>query len=173
MALLSLKEFLSSMPRRGGKYERLQIITAHWQSIVGAYLAPKSQPTGVYQEVLQVATAGSAWCQELSAQRSIILDKVNTVLRSAGIQQVYRDIHFSTSRWRSISVGNAVSPSPLKPVVIAEKPTTAVEACERFRQAIRSNHPLITCPRCGSQAFKSDVDRWGVCRFCARNRLIP
>lgn len=172
MSLLSLKESLGhlSQPQRL-KHQRLQVVIEHWPTIVGTYLAPKSCPTGVYQEVLQVATAGSAWCQELSAQRSIILAKVNQTLQSAQIHSLYRNVHFSTGRWHT-PVPNSARTAPPKPAVALPKPDDPITACQRFRHAIQAHHQLVICPHCRSQTLKSDIDRWGMCRFCLRQRLI-
>jgi predicted nucleic acid-binding Zn ribbon protein len=149
--------------RRG---KRLGIILQSWQEIVGQEVARQTQPIGIYGGVLQVATSSAVWCQELSLQRSPILGKINQLLSRTHPQELLRDIRFSTARWQS--------PHPSSPPVLptaVEPPPSALAAWQRLGQTLKQQR-TVKCPRCQSYTTPFDLERWGVCRFCARQRFI-
>ncbi len=164
MSLISLSQVLdqvSSKPQ-WRKCRRLQIILQCWSEVVGAQVARHTQPIGIYGEVLQVATASAVWCQELSLQRSPILDKINHILSRTHPHELLRDIHFSTARWQK--------PTPPPPAsAVPEATGDALTTWQRLAQRLQQKPK---CPLCQSYTTPFDLERWGVCRFCARQRFI-
>jgi len=56
--------------------QQFRLILTHWSEVVGATVAAHTRPTGIYREVLWVATSSSIWSQELTYKRQMILSKL-------------------------------------------------------------------------------------------------
>ena len=180
MSLDSLSQVLEQISRKPTwrRHKRLAIILQCWQELVGKDVAQQTRPTGIFQEVLQVATSSAVWCQELSLQRSPILSKINQVLLRTHPQELLKDIHFSTARWQQdtatpinqINQTNQINKSRPAPVAV-EPPADALTAVQRLRHTLEQ-HTTCKCPVCQSRTTPTDRERWGMCRFCARQRFM-
>ncbi|MFN3926449.1 MAG: DciA family protein [Pseudanabaenaceae cyanobacterium] len=130
---LSVKQVLTHLSDRPQweKCRRLAFIRTCWQEIVGTAVAKQSYPTGIYREVLQVATSAT-WAQELTCQKHLILKKLNHCL-SAQHLPFCSDVRFSPKLWRK-----PVSPStPMGSSPPLAPPQTPLEALQRYRQALQ------------------------------------
>ena len=180
MSLDSLSQVLEQISRKPTwrRHKRLAVILQCWQELVGQDVARQTRPTGIFQEVLQVATSSAVWCQELSLQRSPILSKINQVLLRTHPQELLKDIHFSTARWQQ-HTANPISPiNQISQInksrhasVALEPPADAQTALQRLRHTLEQQKPY-KCPVCQSRTTPADLERWGMCRFCARQRFI-
>jgi len=171
MSLDSLSQVLEQISRKPTwrRHKRLAVILQCWQELVGQDVARQTRPTGIFQEVLQVATSSAVWCQELSLQRSPILSKINQILLRTHPQELLKDIHFSTVRWQQDTASPLTKSRPSS--VVLEPPADALTAVQRLRQTLEQ-HKNCQCPLCQSYTTPADLERWGVCRFCARQRFM-
>jgi predicted nucleic acid-binding Zn ribbon protein len=112
MGLQSLPHLLNSISSQESWRGRrqFQMLVSCWPEIVGQAVAAQTRPTGIQRQVLQVATASSAWAQNLAFERHTILAKLNAKLGpSPGLNLGLElsDIRFSTAQWQSESTGRA------------------------------------------------------------------
>jgi predicted nucleic acid-binding Zn ribbon protein len=196
MSLNDLRQIVDSIQaHETWKHKRqfLQVIK-HWELVVGSNVAAQTRPSGVYRQVLQVAVSSSVWSQALVFQRRSILAKLNPLLVGSAPPLV--DIHFSTAKWASLPP-QAVKTEVLDSVKASEptelmqkhpsfmrspKPTlktpvseseTAVEAFLRWSNAVKHNTAhLPRCPCCSCPTPLGEIERWQMCRACARQRFF-
>ncbi|WP_019501586.1 DciA family protein [Pseudanabaena sp. PCC 6802] len=171
----------------------LQVIK-HWEAVVGNNVAVQTRPSGIYRQVLQVAVSSSVWSQALVFQRRSILAKLNPLL--IGSAPPLADIHFSTAKWASlppkvtktevVDSAKAAEPTELmqkhpsfvrspQPVIKtpASPPETAIEAFLRWSNAVKqSTAHLPRCPCCSCATPIGELQRWQMCRTCARQRFF-
>jgi predicted nucleic acid-binding Zn ribbon protein len=171
----------------------LQIVE-HWPHVVGESVAQQTRPSGVYRQVLQVAVSSSVWSQALVFERRRILAKLNPML--VGSAPPLADIHFSTAKWSSLpnqttnkaglGAVKASEPSELMqqhpsfmqsprsmPQANANQPTTALEAFQRWSNAVKhSTAHLPKCPCCSCATPSGELSRWQMCRTCARHEFL-
>jgi predicted nucleic acid-binding Zn ribbon protein len=185
MAFQSLHHVLQKLEHRVPPQERqLQSLMGHWPEIVGSVVAAQTRPLSIQRGVLQVATASSAWAQNLVFERQRILDKLNTQL---GIS--LRDIRFSPAQWDT-SVRSAVPgtmqqeqiwqnhPSRLKdgsplqqPRLASDQQDDPVRAFKRWSAVIQKRaQQLPLCPQCQSPTPQGELERWTVCSLCVAKR---
>jgi predicted nucleic acid-binding Zn ribbon protein len=181
MSFQSLRHVLGNLETRCPPQERqLQQIRQHWGEVVGAVVAAQSRPFALQRDVLQVATASSAWAQNLVFERQRILAKLNTLL---GLSVV--DIRFSTAHWKRSqkpqmaigseqqvklwqehpsSAGEQLRLPKLPPV---QDPTDPLQAFQRWAILMRSrSHQLPLCPQCQCPTPAGELARWRVCALC-------
>lgn len=89
----SVEKIVQGAFRKYGLADKLAKYTfvLHWKEIVGAGLASKSYPEKIRNGVLAVKVSSSAWAQEMTFQKDIILNRLQGYLSES--QQV-RDIKF-------------------------------------------------------------------------------
>ncbi|MGQ9866884.1 MAG: DciA family protein [Pseudanabaenaceae cyanobacterium] len=171
MALMGLGAIVENLQQ--GSTWRLQHrflrVLAVWPTVVGPDVVRYTRPIAIRRQVLEVATAGGAWSQALTLQRSHILVKLN-----AHLAEPLLDLRFSTARWRPEVGGeervlgptHAARPDPPPPLPAPATPLEAFARWERLRR--QQTQQAVTCPRCRRPTTQSDLDRWGCCRFCIR-----
>jgi len=76
---------------------RAQLAMQHWQAAVGEILAAKSRPDRFDRGTLWVLVEGSAWAQEISLRRELIIERLNTL---AGENGLIRELRIGTRRMR-------------------------------------------------------------------------
>jgi predicted nucleic acid-binding Zn ribbon protein len=175
------------------KRQFLQVIK-YWESVVGDNVAAQTRPSGIYRQVLQVAVSSSVWSQALVFQRRSILAKLNPLLIGSASPLI--DIHFSTAKWASLppkaTKTEAIDPAKAsEPTELMQKhpsfvrspqlrvktsapaPETAIEAFLRWSNAIKqSTAHLPKCPCCNCATPLGELNRWQMCRTCARQRFL-
>ncbi|MEE3719026.1 DUF721 domain-containing protein [Tumidithrix elongata RA019] len=185
MSLTGLSQVIGHIQSQTNWRQRNQFlqILQTWSEIVGDSVASQTRPTGVYQQVLQVAVSSSVWSQALSFERVRILTKLNAQL---AIAPAIADIHFSTAKWASkpkqplrpdlteqlkqhpsyLSVATTQT-APVKP------PQDALEAFDRWSALIKQrSSELPKCDRCGCPSPQGEIARWQMCRACASQYLF-
>lgn len=159
-----------------------QVLEA-WPQVVGASVAPQTQPVRITQEVLFVAVASPTWGQTLTFERLRILEKLNAIVSPS-----LKDIRFSTGDWfrrtqtdrDRTSVDEAALRSHPSFVTFPAQseptapPQTAVEAfqqwAQRQQQATRQQGQ---CPRCACPTPMGELKRWRMCSLCAAKSWQP
>jgi predicted nucleic acid-binding Zn ribbon protein len=185
MSLTGLSQVIGHIQSQSNWRQRTQFlqISQAWSEIVGASVAGQTRPTGIYQQVLQVAVSSSVWSQALSFERVRILAKLNDRL---AIAPAILDIHFSTAKWASkpkqlqrqdlaeelkrhpsyLAVTTPQS-APVKP------PQDPLEAFDRWSVLIKQrSSELPKCDRCGCPSPQGEIARWKMCRACASQHLF-
>ncbi|KAI9132577.1 DUF721 domain-containing protein [Acaryochloris sp. CCMEE 5410] len=176
MSLHPVQQVLSTLKQTHWQHEQefVQLLDT-WTQIVGPVVAAQTQPIQITpRKILLVATASSAWAQNLAFERSRILHKLNIQL-----SYEFTDIRFSTSQWprrsnnthRRSSVPPSITPAsllPALPVDRLEPSPDPNEAFERWTNAIhKRSHGYPTCPICQCPTPKTELQRWSVCSLCA------
>lgn len=92
---------LSSVLRRAGIEEdikRYQFVL-HWDEIVGAEIAKRTKPVALKNGLLKVEVVDSAWAQELSFYKPVIIKRLTKFISAAS---AVRDIKFfvQSDPWR-------------------------------------------------------------------------
>lgn len=180
MAFQSLQNVLGVL---GNQYQpqsqrQFQVVLRCWIEVVGPVVAAQTRPLTIQRGVLKVATASSAWAQNLVFERQRILAKLNGLL-----PQPLEDIRFSHAQWESAKtplplpgmeyqttlwqqhpsrVSQAIGPA--HPARNATDPLAAFRGWASMMRT-RSQH-LPTCPRCQSPTPPGELERWSMCAIC-------
>ena len=89
---------LSAALRKHGLDEKIARynFVLHWAEIVGDELAQVCSPSGITAGVLFVKVPSSVWAQELSFQKSVLINRLNRFLieNQEGTEQI-KDIRFA------------------------------------------------------------------------------
>lgn len=185
MAFKSLNYVLGSLESRYQPQEQkqLRLVIGCWASVVGPVVAAQAQPIAIQRGVLRVATASSAWAQNLVFERQRILEKLNQ-----RVQLALTDIRFSTAQWQQSSLATTFPgqeqqrefwqqhPCRLERYVEPSKPLSADEidpltAFRHWADRVRSQSShLPLCPHCHCPTPPGELDRWKVCAVCAAQR---
>lgn len=178
----SLAEILTKIPEQPGweKYQQYCQLVECWQAIVSPKIAKQTRPLYIKRQVLWVATSSSVWAQELSFQRYILLQKLNSRLALS-----LKDIRFTTYQGQqqtsdrsknnpnnqeqhlphpsSVKLNNISLPSNNLPVV--NDPQTVVK---NWLNALQQRSlQLSVCPQCKSPTPEGELKRWHLCCHCA------
>ena len=105
----SATDILNSVLSRYGlapKIEEYRFV-AEWGDIVGAEIAKRSRPEGITRGTLTIRVCGSAWAQELSFHKDVIISRIGT---SLGDREKVKDIRF-------------IVDSTVKPIVTGSRET--------------------------------------------------
>jgi predicted nucleic acid-binding Zn ribbon protein len=149
-------------------------IVALWPTVVGPAVSQHSRPTGLQQQVLQVAVSSAAWAQTLTLERLNILQKLRDRLPA---DSQPRDLRFSPGRWASAPQGTPLGQLGAdaqrdRPVSRRqpqrERPSTAVDAFNQWAerlQAQQADQPA--CPHCQRPCPATELARWSCCSLCA------
>lgn len=182
--LQGLGQLLQGLDQRGSWPARQQLsrIQRAWPQVVGQSVARQSQPTFIEMErqVLQVATATTAWAQTLTFERLAVLKKLNQQL---GLELV--DIRFSAGNWQQRQRDQGAQSVNLQqqawqshpcwtksPAPTPEPPQTPEEAFNRWAEQIKlrsQHHPI--CPTCRCPCPPGELKRWRCCALCAAKQL--
>jgi len=185
MAFKSLHHVLGSLENqyKPQAQQQLQTLLCCWTEVVGAVVAAQARPLTVQRGVLRVATASSAWAQNLIFERQRILEKLNAVL-----PYTLEDIRFSTAHWESQRSPLLPSGSEQQTELWRQHPSRAdaypvmgkrqiqaitdpLHAFEYWANLMRSRtRQLPSCPQCQCPTPKGELDRWGVCSLCITKR---
>ena len=87
------------------KLERYEFIF-RWREIVGDEIAERTIPEAIQGSVLVVRVESSAWAQELSFQKNIILKRYKAAYKDDVLQKQYpiRDIRFYVGRTTTTTI---------------------------------------------------------------------
>lgn len=184
MAFKSLQHVLGAIDQQPGWHaqKQFQQLIACWFDIVGPAVAAQTRPVSVQRQVLQVATSGAAWAQNLSFERQRILQKLNSRLGTS-----YKDIRFSTAQWQRSPLGYRSTASELEqlwqshpsriqaaqPAARSSAPsatpiTDPNVAFQHWSQQVqRRSQQLPLCPSCACPTPPGELLRWSICSLCA------
>ncbi|NJN02744.1 MAG: DUF721 domain-containing protein [Leptolyngbyaceae cyanobacterium SL_1_1] len=179
MTFQSLNQLIGQLKQQKSWRQQQQFnqVLKAWPEAVGVAVAQQTRPTGMTQQVLQVATSTPAWSQTLVFERHRILRKLNQQLALH-----LTDIRFSAAQWKTLEnqAQAIVAPSQAlrqHPSFIAmshaqnhlaafELPqATAFERWAELRQQQTKDCPL--CPKCGCPTPPGELKRWSACALCA------
>lgn len=188
MSLQPLNRILSNLEKQESWRSRRQFrrILEIWPKAVGYAVARQTRPVGIQRQILQVATASSAWAQTLAFERRQILEKLNTQLPMTLV-----DIRFSTAQWRSQannctssrsneqrrlwqehpSWSSTKNSTPEPPFPVSLKAQDPIEAFQQWANRVqtRALHQPV-CPNCHCSCPPGELKRWSVCAICAAKR---
>lgn len=181
MSLESLNQVLSHVPNQKvwQGQQHFKSLLQHWPNVVGPIVAAQTKPLNLQRGILQVATSSSVWAQNLTLERSRILEKLNLLLTHP-----IADIRFSPGQWFN-QPGQEVSSSDTESLLWQEHPSrvevdkpvsslpqppenTPQQAFDRWAKQVqsRSSH-LPTCPQCQCPTPPGELKRWSMCSLCA------
>jgi predicted nucleic acid-binding Zn ribbon protein len=182
MSLKSIGNVLGSV---GNQYKRqhhvqIQHVQECWTEVVGTVVAAQTYPVSVYRGVLKVATASSAWAQNLTFERQRILEKLNV-----RVAPPLTDIRFSTANWQNSPPQTGTSGLEEQDQIWQNHPSLLPNAAKLLRTTFpeqpdpkvafrhwsklmqtRSRH-LPICPACSCPTPPGELERWSLCSFCA------
>ena len=186
MAFQSVDRIIHSLKRQPEwqEWREFEQLLNSWTTVVGFVVSKHTRPLYVRDRVLQVATSTSVWAQQLTFERSRILQKLNPRL-----DRPLKDIRFSSSRWHSIPkptsrIAPSTTPKSLKkpsPPQNVESTAdsegestdsqdtvqTPQEVFERWAQKIRArSRGLPLCPECNCPTPPVELQRWSMCAPC-------
>ncbi|MBW4642889.1 MAG: DUF721 domain-containing protein [Goleter apudmare HA4340-LM2] len=181
MSLKSVNDILSLLQKQPQWQEPpLQRLLECWTEVVGVVVAAHTRPLSIQRDVLRVATSSAAWAQNMTFGRQQLLLKLNAKLDSP-----LMDIRFSTAGWQRLpeeekyqatilphehpSYLGKMSSSALNVTPATISANTAFEDWAKTIQ-MRS-HSLSLCPQCHCPTPPGELQRWGVCAFCAAKDL--
>lgn len=171
----SIQQLIGHLERNPQWQAQVQFrrIVALWPTVVGPAVSQHSRPTGLQQQVLQVAVSSAAWAQTLTLERLTILQKLRDRLPADSQPS---DLRFSTGRWASAPKGTPLGqlgatrrdlPLPHRHCQ-RERPPTAVDAFQQWAewlQAQQADQPA--CPHCQRPCPATELTRWSCCSLCA------
>ncbi len=179
MAFESLERVLNGLENQATWQKRRQFreVLQQWPDVVGMAVAAHTRPHSIQRGVLSVATASSAWAQNLLFERQRILQKLSQRLSSP-----LSDIRFSTGHWATQTSGGLegaigrdlwdTHPSrlpqstakSLSPPPVPDANAAFQQWATRLKQQTRS---LPLCPQCQCPTPHGELERWTVCALCA------
>ena len=197
MSLRSLRQLLGNPENQPPAIQQFQFLLRAWAEVVGPRVAAQARPISVDRGVLHVATASSAWAQDLVFKRRQLLQKLNLRL-APSLTEPLSDIRFSPAQWQDAptdrpALGStqqaqvwAEHPSRLPPSSVAGEPAasdstdstsenspenraaTPTEAFAEWAERVRSrSQSLPLCPECDCPTPAGELQRWQVCGVCA------
>ena len=122
MALRSLHQLLGNPDNQPPAVQQFQHLLKVWAEVAGASVAAQARPLSVERGVLQVATASSAWAQDLAFKRRRLLQQLNSRL-STVLPEPLTDIRFSPARWQETPVDRPALGSTQQAQSWAEHPS--------------------------------------------------
>jgi len=181
MGLNGIQSLLRHLQRQPGwealrRYQRVQVA---WQKVMDPRLLSLTRPLGVQRQVLTIAVVSPALAQNLQLQRLSLLKQLNEELDQES-EEALTDLRFSALLWHqrrspasSPTLENAAPlPRPIVPPPPPRPPAQNVnEALTRWLHTLERRSPLLAeCPQCESPVTAAELERWSVCRACARSR---
>ena len=144
-----LKACLNQLQQHWRREENLAALWQAWPGIAGPQLAPHCQPLRLQGGRLVVGASHAQWLQALRYNKHRLLG----ALRGAGFS--------------------------VKDLVLQQHQPGALPAFGREEEAeIWAQHPsrvdvfgMAGCPSCGRPAPAGELQRWGHCSFCQRERM--
>jgi predicted nucleic acid-binding Zn ribbon protein len=190
----SIDRILEKLEQQPGweQYQQYRRLLQGWHVVVDRKIAQNSRPLYVAREVLWVATSSSTWAQELSLRRYNLLQKLNAELP---FQLV--DLRCSPAWWHqpkkahtstnSLSTNRQQHPSKVAIDPITSSPSTdnnlqklnseqkqsqqLTASFQRWAKTIQArSHNLPLCPQCHSPTPNGEIERWGLCHYCAAQK---
>lgn len=76
-----------------------------WDEVVGELIARHTQPENIKRRKLFVGVSSTAWLNELESMKQMIIERLNTEVRS----EVIKDIHFHLSKFSKSSRTDSVA----------------------------------------------------------------
>ncbi len=181
MSFTSLDRLLNQLQREPGweKVQGYQEILNAWRETMGSSLKDYAYPLALRQRVLWIATASPVWAQTLTLQRRSLLQKLNPLLR-----EPLQDLRFSPYQWHQRPGSSAsTSPNSAQPwdfsaIAVDDDDDQEYSDGDRVQQAFARwiqvleyrAQQLPACPQCRSPTQPRDLERWGLCSSCVRQR---
>jgi predicted nucleic acid-binding Zn ribbon protein len=126
MSLRSLRQLLGNPTHHPPAVQQFQRLVKLWAEVAGASVAAQSRPISIDRGVLYVATASSAWAQDLMFKRRRLLQQLNSRLAdsaSAPLSEPLSDIRFSPAQWQDTPVDRPALGSTQQAQSWAEHPS--------------------------------------------------
>ncbi len=144
-----LSRCLGQIERRWKQEGHLASLWLAWPQLVGPQLAPHCRPLSLRGGTLLVGAAAGPWLQALQYNRHRLLGS----LRGAG---------FAVRELRVQQQLPLALPAP----------AAEIEAASWAAHPSRVDvHGMVTCPCCARPAPAGELERWGRCSFCQRDRF--
>lgn len=181
MGFNNLQSLFRHLQRQPGwealcRYQRVQVA---WEKILEPRLLKLTRPLGIQRQVLTIAVMSPALAQNLQLQRVSLLRKLNDAL-GPDFGEPLTDLKFSALHWHQRRTPTTVhppsdtaeSPKPnVPPAPHQDPPKNVNEALTRWLHTLERRSPLLAeCPQCQSPVAAEELERWSVCRACARQQ---
>ena len=143
-----LKNCLSQFKKSWSDLDTILSLSSQWINIVGTDLAKECRPLKIENNVLTIVANNPQWRQALlynkhKLKESIIRLGIN--VKNIRIIQNYQDNKYENNFIDTKKIWDN-HPSRVK------------------------NKEIILCKNCNRPAPKGEIDRWGSCTFCWRNK---
>jgi len=180
MGLNGIQSLFRHLQRQPGweALRRYQLVQAAWDKIVDPRLLNLTRPLGIQRGVLTIAASSPALAQNLQLQRVSLLKDLNEQL-SQQSEEALLDLRFSVLHWHQRQSPVTVplkDSSPLPQPVVSPSPhqtppKNVNEALTRWLHTLERRSPLLEqCPQCHSPVTAAELERWSLCRACARQQ---
>jgi predicted nucleic acid-binding Zn ribbon protein len=126
MSLRSLRQLLGNPTHHPPAVQQFQHLVKLWAEVAGASVAAQSRPISIDRGVLYVATASSAWAQDLMFKRRRLLQQLNARLSDTSSEfcsEPLSDIRFSPAQWQDLPVDRPALGSTQQAQEWAEHPS--------------------------------------------------
>ena len=145
----TLKNCLTQFKKSWSDLDIILSLSSQWKNIVGTDLAKECKPLKIENNVLTIVANNPQWRQALlynkhKLKESIIRLGIN--LKNIRIIQNYQDNKHENNFIDTKKIWDN-HPSRVK------------------------NKEIILCKICNRPAPKGEIDRWGSCTFCRRNKI--
>jgi predicted nucleic acid-binding Zn ribbon protein len=117
------------------------LIVEAWLATVSPTIANHSQPRSISRDILTIATNSSSLAHQLTFGRTALCRQLNTRLTTP-----IKDLRFVAVGYTSRTVTVTPTDSSSLPI---------------------DSGPVVSCSRCDTRAREGELQRWGVCQFCA------
>ncbi|MGI0482761.1 DUF721 domain-containing protein [Geminocystis sp. CENA526] len=153
------------------KQRKYHQLTKCWYQVVNHKVAQHTRPISLSNDILYIATASSAWAQDLNLQRRSLMIKINRRM-----DFTIEDLRFASVKWyqnNTISVdredkskehpSTIISDSSLN-LLPVDNPQEALQIW--FNTIKKREQKFFTCPRCNTKCPEGELKRWGYCAIC-------
>lgn len=194
----SIDRILEKLEQQPGweQYQQYRRLLKCWHAVVDGKIAENSRPLYVAREILWVATSSSTWAQEISLRRYNLLKKLNAQLpfqlidlrcSPAGWHQNKNARTFTNSLSTDLQQHPskvAIAPTTFSPPTDnnsqIDTPTSnsgngksqqLAASFQRWAQIMQvRSHNLPLCPQCQIPTPHGELQRWGLCHYCAAQK---
>jgi predicted nucleic acid-binding Zn ribbon protein len=153
MSLSPITDILDRLQNQPG-WEQVrdwQQIVSAWRDTVSPPIASQTQPKSLQRGVLTISTTSSSLAHQLTFQRRSLCRQLNERLTS--VIHPLRDLRF-------VPTGEVRPSNP------------AVSSTAKNLEIEETAEKIKNCPGCDLRTPTIELQRWGVCRFCAIDRGI-
>ncbi len=144
----TIKDCLTKFKKSWSDLDIILSLSSQWVNIVGTDLAKECKPLKIENNVLTIVANNPQWRQALLYNKHKLKDSINQLgikLKNIRIIQSYQDNKYDKNFIDTKKIWED-HPSRVK------------------------NKKIVICNICNRPAPKGEIERWGICTFCWRNK---